>query len=153
VWVECDERSGVVQIHDPRLFRPGLESFCRALAEAAVQNFGAVRVEICVKSSMCRIEFGPGELDRAEIVRRLAASVRVATSAMQNRDGCHRGVQEECAITRPAAATETGKPIEQTEHVRPESVTLENALVPTEQPAGASDIEPRMADLVWQGEH
>ena len=38
VWIECNEQSGVAQIHDPRLFRPGLEAFCRASQKRPSNN-------------------------------------------------------------------------------------------------------------------
>jgi uncharacterized membrane protein YbaN (DUF454 family) len=85
--VECHEQSGVVEIHDPRLFRRGREAFCRALAQAAVEDLQARRVEIVLNSSTCRLAFNPGEFDRAELARRAAAAVTAATPAMRDRAG------------------------------------------------------------------
>jgi uncharacterized membrane protein YbaN (DUF454 family) len=83
VWVECHEQSGIVEIHDPRLFRPGRESFCRALAQSAVEDLQARGVEIALDSSTCRLAFNPGEFDRAELARRAAAAVTAATPALR----------------------------------------------------------------------
>jgi len=84
VWIECDERTGVAQIHDPRLFRPEFVAFCRAVVHEAIERFGALRVEICLRSSICRLEFEPGILNRAEIAHRLAAAVRTATLVLRS---------------------------------------------------------------------
>lgn len=78
-WVECCEHSGVVEIRDPRLFRAGQESFCRALVEAAVMDLGARLAELDLNASTCRLVFGPGRFDRAELAERAAAAVRAAT--------------------------------------------------------------------------
>ncbi|MHB1556784.1 MAG: DUF454 family protein [Isosphaeraceae bacterium] len=77
--VECCERSGVVEIRDTRLFRAGQEPFCRALAEAAVMDLGAELAEVDLGASICRLVFGPGRFDRAELAERAAAAVRAAT--------------------------------------------------------------------------
>jgi uncharacterized membrane protein YbaN (DUF454 family) len=84
-WNACCERQGVVEIHDPRLLGSGHAAFCRALVEAAVARFGAIRAEVRMESSTCRLEFGPGRFDRTELAGRVAAAVRAATSAV--RDG------------------------------------------------------------------
>ncbi len=78
-WVECCEHSGVVEIRDPRLFRAGQESFCRALAEAAVMDLGARTAELDLTASTCRLVFGPGRFDRADLAERAAAAIRAAT--------------------------------------------------------------------------
>lgn len=78
-WVECCEHSGVVEIRDPRLIRAGQEAFCRALAEAAVMDLGAGLAELNLDASTCRLVFGPGRFDRAELAERAAAAVRAAT--------------------------------------------------------------------------
>jgi uncharacterized membrane protein YbaN (DUF454 family) len=85
VWIECHETSGVVEIHDPRLFRPGREAFCRALVQSAVEDSQAHRVEIDLDRSTCRLVFNPGEFDRAELARRAAAAVTAATPALNER--------------------------------------------------------------------
>jgi uncharacterized membrane protein YbaN (DUF454 family) len=75
----------LIEIHDPRLLRPDRAAFSRALVEAAVARFGARRAEVHMESSICRLEFGPGRLDRAELTRRAASAVRAATRSF--RDG------------------------------------------------------------------
>ena len=50
-WVDCCERSGVVEIRDPRLFCAGQEAFCRALVEAAVMDQGADLAELDLPAS------------------------------------------------------------------------------------------------------
>ncbi len=82
-WVECCEWLGVVEIRDPRLFRPGQGAFCRALAEAAVMDLGAERAELDLEAASCRLVFGPGRFDRAELAGRAAAAVRAATPRVQ----------------------------------------------------------------------
>jgi uncharacterized membrane protein YbaN (DUF454 family) len=81
-WIGCGDASGVVEIHDPRLLRPGHEAFCRALVDAAVRRSGANRAEVRFESATCRLEFGPGRFDRAELSRRVAEAVRAATPAV-----------------------------------------------------------------------
>lgn len=90
VWVECDEPSGVVEIHDPRLFRAGREAFARALAAAAIEQFQALQVEIDLSFSICRMAFAAGEFDRSELARRAAAAVTAATPALVDRRGADR---------------------------------------------------------------
>jgi uncharacterized membrane protein YbaN (DUF454 family) len=75
----------VVEIHDPRLLGPSHAAFLRALVDAAVARFGAIRAEVRLESSTCRLEFGPGRFDRTELAGRVAAAVRAATPAV--RDG------------------------------------------------------------------
>ncbi len=90
-WVSCCERSGVVEIHDRRLLRAGHEAFCRALLEAAVVDFEASRAEIDLESATCRLEFGPGPFDRAELAGRAAAAIRAATPAVREGSGLRDG--------------------------------------------------------------
>jgi uncharacterized membrane protein YbaN (DUF454 family) len=86
-WIRFCEQAGVIEICDPRLFRPGRESFCRALVESAVALFGASRAEVRMESSMCRLEFEPGRFDRTELARRVAEAVRAATPAVRDKSG------------------------------------------------------------------
>jgi uncharacterized membrane protein YbaN (DUF454 family) len=90
----------VVEIHDPRLLRPGRAAFCRALVEAAIVRSGAIRAEVRLESSTCRLEFEPGRFDRAELAGRVAAAVRAATPAV--RDGA---VGREDVAASPGALT------------------------------------------------
>ncbi len=86
--IGCCERTGVVEIRDPRLIRPGRESFCRALADAAVNRFGAIRAEVSLETAACRLEFNSG-LDRAGMAERVASAIQAAIPAV--RDGLGGG--------------------------------------------------------------
>jgi uncharacterized protein len=79
--VECRGSSGVVELHDLRMFRAGREAFCRALVEAAVTTGRALRATVCLTSATCRLEFEPGRFDRAELASRVVSAVRTATLA------------------------------------------------------------------------
>jgi uncharacterized protein len=92
-WVACCERSGVVEIHDPRLLRPGQEAFCRALMEAAVGDFEASRAAIDLESATCRLEFGPGRFDRTQLAGRAAGAIRAATPAVREGSGRRDGAR------------------------------------------------------------
>lgn len=108
-WVGCCEWTGVVEIHDLRLLRPGYEAFCRALIEAAVVRFEARRAEIDLESATCRLEFGPGRLDRAELAGRVAGAIRSATPAVGegsgHRDADRAGWTVLTAIARDGGAS------------------------------------------------
>jgi uncharacterized membrane protein YbaN (DUF454 family) len=86
-WIGCCEQHGLVEIHDPRLLGPGHAAFCRALVDAAVARFGAIRAEVRMESATCRLEFGPGRFDRTELAGRAAAVVRAAIPAVRDGDG------------------------------------------------------------------
>ncbi len=79
VRVTCDVARGVVEVHDPRLLRHGMETFCLALVKHAVETSGARRAGICLRSSVCRFEFTPGSLDPVELAERAASGIRAAT--------------------------------------------------------------------------
>jgi uncharacterized protein len=82
VWLLCNEASGVIEIHDPRLFRHGYEVFCRAVAQVAQAKHQARQVAINLSSCTCRLEFGPGRFDRTELARRAAEAISAATPAL-----------------------------------------------------------------------
>lgn len=107
--IGCCERTGVVEIRDPRLIRPGRESFCRALADAAVNRFGAIRAEVSLETAACRLEFDPG-LDRAGMAERVASAIRAAIPAV--RDGIASGAGHEggAASDEDALDRDTGSP-------------------------------------------
>ena len=86
-WITCDERAGVVEIHDPRLLCRRHEAFCRALVDAAVSQFGATRAVVYMETATCRLEFEPGQFDRTEISRRVASAVNAATPAVRDGGG------------------------------------------------------------------
>lgn len=79
VRVTCDVARGVVEVHDPRLLRHGMETFCLALVKHAVETSGACRAGICLRSSVCRFEFTPGSHDPVELAERAASGIRAAT--------------------------------------------------------------------------
>ena len=81
VRIDCREDLGIVEVHDPRLFRAGREAFCRALVEEAVGPGRALRAEVCLTSSDFRLEFEPGRFNRAGLAERVVSAVRVATPA------------------------------------------------------------------------
>jgi uncharacterized protein len=82
VWLFCHEAIGVIEIHDPRLFQPGREAFCRALAQSALMRLEARQVAINLSSCTCLIEFTPGQFDRTELARRAAEAITAATPAL-----------------------------------------------------------------------
>jgi len=86
-WIACDEAGGVVEVHDPRVLRRGHEAFCRELVRAAVVRFGVKRAEVFLETATCRLEFGPGLIDREEMARRVASAVKVATPAIRQGAG------------------------------------------------------------------
>jgi uncharacterized membrane protein YbaN (DUF454 family) len=94
-WIACCEQTGVIEIHDPRLLRLGLEAFCFALVETAIAHFGAWRAEVRFVSATCRLEFEPGRFNRTELARRVEGAVRAATPAVRDgsasRDGSSSG--------------------------------------------------------------
>ncbi len=148
--VECHERRGVVEIHDPRIFRPGREAFCRALAESAIDRLEARRVEICLTSSMCRLEFKPGEFDTVELGRRVAEAVTAATPAIRDRARSPRGTRASSTVLTPrapAARSSTGK----SQEAHTGTVVLCNAPTPEKRPPQAPDVAPRVVHLALTG--
>jgi uncharacterized membrane protein YbaN (DUF454 family) len=90
-WIACCEQTGVIEIHDPRLLRPGLEAFCFELVKAAIARFGALRAEVRIDSATCRLEFEPGRFDQTELARRVEGAVRAATPAVRDGSACRDG--------------------------------------------------------------
>ncbi len=72
------EDDGVLLLHNPELFRPGREAFCRRLADALVRQEGVRSVRISQESGTCRIDFEPGRVDEAGMAERFARAVRSA---------------------------------------------------------------------------
>ena len=58
--IELDERSGLVRLYDPRLFRAGRRGFCERLLRAASGQPAIHKAEIDLASATCQIEFNPG---------------------------------------------------------------------------------------------
>jgi uncharacterized protein len=152
VWIECNEQSGVAQIHDPRLFRPGLEAFCRALAEEAVEQFGAFRVEICLDSSLCRLEFSPGVFDRTEMARRLAAALHAATLLFRAQSKTRNHSRSKW-LRLIAFAADTEMRPDPTQEERPQRLIFFKAQTTAIDPSELdnSNSAPRLADMVLAG--
>lgn len=150
VWIECHERSGVVLIRDPRLFRPGCETFCRAIAESAVETFQARRVEVCLTSSLCRLEFKPGQFDRAGLARLIAASLTAATASIRDRTAV---IQDATAnwTTLTVLARAAGRSTRQAPEDRPGRVHIGNTPGPPEPTSAAHGRASRLVDLAAAG--
>jgi uncharacterized membrane protein YbaN (DUF454 family) len=134
----------LIEIHDPRLLRPDRAAFCRALVEAAVARCGARRAEVHLESSICRLEFGPGRLDRAELARRAASAVRAATPSV--RDGAG-GRDDVGAIGRivNAPATDRGTSPRAPRGASPDVASS------AERSMAARAASGRLADLIKAG--
>ena len=78
--VELLVDQGVVEVHDPRLFRAGRESFCRAMVETAVGPGRARKAEVRLGSASFRIEFEPGRFNRDELAGRVVSTLKAASS-------------------------------------------------------------------------
>ncbi len=76
--VSFSEDGGSIDVHDPRLFRPGHEAFCRRLADAAAAQPGVRSARVSLGSGSCRIDFEPKGLDQAEIAGRFEKAVHSA---------------------------------------------------------------------------
>jgi uncharacterized membrane protein YbaN (DUF454 family) len=128
----------VVEIHDPRLLRPGHEAFCRALVHAAVGRFGAIRAEVRLESATCRLEFEPGRFDRTELARRVAEAVRAATPAVREGSAC-RDHATAGRVVLTAFAAGSGFPL---------SAQRADAV----EPAWETPARPgRLVSLAWAG--
>jgi uncharacterized protein len=149
-WIECDEQSGVVEIHDPRLFRRGRETFCQEMAQSAIEKCQARRVEISLASSMCRLEFAPGAFDRAELGRRVAEAIKAATPLVCDGSAAARKTRA-IWTTLSAIATDAWISLWDTleDHSRrevpPDAATHEN------QSAEAGTGAPRLVDFALTG--
>ena len=102
-WITCDQRAGVVEIHDPRLLCRRHEAFCRALVDAAVSRFGATRAVVYMETATCRLEFVPGEYDRTEISRRVTSAVIAATPSVREGSGDRSGNRTTMGMTSSRA--------------------------------------------------
>jgi uncharacterized protein len=149
-WIACRERWGVVEIHDSRLFRRGHEAFCRALAELAIERFRARRVEIRLASSMCRLEFEPGEFSRAELCRRVAEAVKAATPTKHQRTGVPAVLRASWTILT-ARATDGGVSIRRRREDHPGRVVLCDTPAPAQRAPGVPVAAPRLVDLALAG--
>ena len=96
VRVTCDVARGFVEVHDPRLLRHGMETFCLALVKHAVETSGACRAGICLRSSVCRFEFTPGSLDPVELAERAASGIRAGDPGCKRAD--RLGAKATCCL-------------------------------------------------------
>ena len=81
--IRCDKQGGILEIVDPRMFRPGREMFCRALSATAISLSGASAVDLDLPARSCRFHFEPDRFDEAELARRVALAIEAATVAVQ----------------------------------------------------------------------
>ena len=81
--IRCDKQGGILEIVDPRMFRPGREMFCRALSATAISLGGASAVDLDLPARSCRFHFEPDRFDEAELARRVALAIEAATVAVQ----------------------------------------------------------------------
>jgi uncharacterized membrane protein YbaN (DUF454 family) len=153
-WIECHEASGLVAIHDPRLFRVGHEAFCGELVKVAVERHQATRAEICLRSSLCRLEFEPGRFDQRELADRATAAVRAATPSVRDGSGSPRNPRGSWT-TLTAFATPAGASVWETREEQPGQVIFFNRAFEAsavvhdalDAPAGAI----RLSDLALAG--
>lgn len=81
--IRCDKQGGILEIVDPRMFRPGRETFCRALSATAISLGGASSVDLDLPAHSCRFHFEPDRFAEAELARRVALAIEAATMAVQ----------------------------------------------------------------------
>ena len=81
--IRCDKQSGILEIIDPRMFRPEQKKFCQALINSAVSNGGASGVELELSAHLCRFQFDPDGCDEAELATGCALAIQAATRAVQ----------------------------------------------------------------------
>lgn len=85
----CDKQRGILEIVDPRMFRPGKETFCRTLIATATGLGGASCVELELSAHRCRFHFEPNRFDESELARRVSLAIKAATMAVQlEASGC-----------------------------------------------------------------
>jgi uncharacterized membrane protein YbaN (DUF454 family) len=134
----------VIEFHDPRLLRPDRAAFCRALVETAVARFGARRAEVLMESSTCRLEFGPGRFDRAELAGRAASAVRAATPSVRDGAGRRDDSGAVGGVLR-ASATDGATP------PRASRGASSDVAISTQRSIAASAASGRLADLARAG--
>jgi len=81
--IRCDKQRGILEIVDPRMFRPGRETFCRVLGASAISLGGASSVALELQAHLCRFHFEPERFDEAELARRVSLAIEAATMAVQ----------------------------------------------------------------------
>jgi len=81
--IRCDKQGGILEVVDPRMFRPGSETFCRVLSATAISLGGASGVDLDLPARSCRFHFEPDRFDEAELARRVSLAIEAATMAVQ----------------------------------------------------------------------
>jgi uncharacterized membrane protein YbaN (DUF454 family) len=153
--INCHQGTGVVEIHDTRLFRPGREAFCGELVKAAVERHQVICAEICLTSSICRLEFEPGRFDQRELVDRVAAALSAATPAVRRgwSGASHNPGGSWTTLT--AFATDAGASVWETREDRSGQVIVSHRAFETRAAADqAREVptgSPRVIDLVMAG--
>jgi len=102
--IRCDKQRGILEVVDPRMFRPGRETFCRVLSDSAISLSGASSVDLELQAHLYRFHFEPDRFDEAELARRVALAIEAATMAVQLEasgfvDGRINSALQEPAIT------------------------------------------------------
>ena len=83
--VSINHETGLALIQDERVFRPGNEAFCERLVEELLEDTDVSAVALTLDENLCRLEFSPGRLCRAEMAERFAKAVRAAAQAPARR--------------------------------------------------------------------
>jgi uncharacterized membrane protein YbaN (DUF454 family) len=78
--IAIDDRSGSIQVRDPRSFHAGRRAFCRRLIEAAVRQPGILKAEIELGTATCRIQFDPGSSTARAMAEALSVAIGQATA-------------------------------------------------------------------------
>jgi uncharacterized membrane protein YbaN (DUF454 family) len=100
--IRCDGHLGILEIMDPRMFRPGKEAFCEALCTSAIVLGNASSVDLDVRAHRCRFHFEPDKFGEAEIAHRVALAIKSATLAAKlETTACQKG-RVDSARTKPA---------------------------------------------------
>lgn len=83
--VSINHETGLALIQDERVFRPGNEAFCERLVEQLLEDGSVSSVVLTLNDNLCRLEFSPGLLCRAEMAERFAKAVRAAVQSRPTR--------------------------------------------------------------------
>ena len=81
--IAIDDRSGSIQVRDPRSFNASRRPFCRRLIEAAAREPGIGKAEIDLDSATCRIQFEPGSQTARAMADALSRAVGQAIAHTQ----------------------------------------------------------------------
>ncbi|HET6881060.1 MAG TPA: YbaN family protein [Pirellulales bacterium] len=83
--ISINHESGLALIQDERVFRAGNQEFCERLTEHLLNDHDVSSVRVTLDDNLCRLEFAPGRLCRAEMAERFANAVRAAASSRPRR--------------------------------------------------------------------